>query len=78
MLAPRRLSLKLVLSLITGVFISLAANAGIASSGDRVGDFALLDHSGKFHQLSYYGDYKAVVISSVVLGWLQTQQTSLL
>ena len=64
MLAPRRLSLKLVLSLITGVFISLAANAGIASSGDRVGDFALLDHSGKFHQLSYYGDYKAVVISA--------------
>jgi len=64
MLAPRRLSLKLVLSLITGVFINLAANAGIASSGDRVGDFALLDHSGKFHQLSYYGDYKAVVISA--------------
>jgi hypothetical protein len=52
------------LSLIAGVFISLAANAGIASSGDRVGDFALLDHSGKFHQLSYYGDYKAVVISA--------------
>jgi hypothetical protein len=64
MLAPRRLSLKLGLSLITGVFISLVANAGIASSGDRVGDFALLDHSGKFHQLSYYGDYKAVVISA--------------
>jgi hypothetical protein len=64
MLALRRLSLKLVLSLIAGVFISLAANAGIASSGDRVGDFALLDHSGKFHQLSYYGDYKAVVISA--------------
>ncbi len=25
-------------------------------------DFALLDHQGKFHQLSYFGDLKAVVI----------------
>lgn len=28
----------------------------------RVGDFALLDHEGRFHQLSYYGDHQAVVL----------------
>ena len=33
-----------------------------ASAADRVGDFALLDHTGTFHQLSYYGDHDAVVI----------------
>lgn len=27
-------------------------------------DFALLDHTGKFHQLSYYSDHKAVVLIS--------------
>ena len=46
-----------------GIFVSLCASAGFATSDDKVGDFALLDNSGKFHQLSYYGDYKAVVIA---------------
>ena len=27
-----------------------------------VGDFALLDHTGKFHQLSYYGDQAGLVL----------------
>jgi len=36
--------------------------AGSAEQRDRVGDFALLDQHGKFHQLSWYGDQKAVVI----------------
>ena len=31
-------------------------------AADRVGDFALLDHTGKFHQLSYFGDHDVVVI----------------
>ncbi len=31
-------------------------------AADRVGDFALLDHSGSFHQLSWYDDHKAVVL----------------
>lgn len=34
----------------------------MASDLSRVGDFALLDSAGKFHQLSYYGDQKAVVL----------------
>ena len=33
-----------------------------ASAADRVGDFALLDHTGTFHQLSYYGDYSALAV----------------
>ncbi len=44
------------------VWMTLAV-AG-ANAGDRVGDFALLDHVGKHHQLSYYGDQQAVVIAA--------------
>jgi AhpC/TSA family protein len=33
-------------------------------NAQRVSDFALLDHNGKFHQLSYFGDHKAVVITA--------------
>ena len=47
-----------------GIFVSFCASAGLASGNNKVGDFALLDQSGKFHQLSYYGDFKAVVISA--------------
>ena len=42
-------------------FILLAA-ATSASTSARVGDFALLDHTGTHHQLSYYSDYDAVVL----------------
>ncbi len=35
-----------------------------ASSGREVGDFALIDHMGVFHQLSRYADRKAVVLYS--------------
>ncbi|MCZ6504081.1 MAG: redoxin domain-containing protein [Gammaproteobacteria bacterium] len=33
-----------------------------AAELSKVGDFALLDQQGKFHQLSWYGDQKAIVI----------------
>ena len=33
-----------------------------ASAGERIGDFALIDHRGRHHQLSYYSDQKAVVL----------------
>lgn len=32
------------------------------AANQRTGDFALLDHNGYFHQLSYYDDHKAVVL----------------
>jgi len=56
----RSSSSRLILSLFLGLFAATSS----ASSDIKVGDFALLDHAGKFHQLSYYGDYKAVVISA--------------
>ena len=40
------------------LFCLLSADIGAAT----VGDFALLDHTGRFHQLSYYGDQAAIVI----------------
>ena len=39
-----------------------------AASNERIGDFALLDHTGKFHQLSYYGDQRAIVIMAHQVG----------
>ena len=43
----------------------LALNFSLATptlANERIGDFALLDDQGKFHQLSYYGDYRAVAV----------------
>lgn len=34
--------------------------SAFSSAAERVGDFALLDHEGYFHQLSYYDNQKAV------------------
>jgi len=33
----------------------------VATAGERIGDFALLDSEGAFHQMSWYDDHKAVV-----------------
>lgn len=33
-----------------------------ASAGERLGDFALIDHQGTFHHMAWYDDNKAVVI----------------
>ncbi len=41
--------------------LSLFALAPLAAQ-TTVGDFALLDHQGAFHQLSRYADQKAVVL----------------
>ena len=40
---------------------SLSAGASFAAN-TQVADFALLDHTGKFHQASYYSDHDAIVI----------------
>ena len=52
---------------ITLALLGLAIVAGgvpdaTAEAPRKVGDFKLLDHRGKSHQLSWYGDQKAVVI----------------
>ena len=53
--APIRVALATLL-------IALTASGASAMEPTPVGDFALLDHNGKSHQLSWYGDQKAVVI----------------
>lgn len=44
-----------------GLTVAPSLMAEVSESA-RVGDFALLDHTGRFHQLSYYGDQSAVVL----------------
>ena len=46
--------------LLAALFVTATFVNGAHAS--RVGDFALLDHTGTFHQLSYYGDQAAVVM----------------
>ena len=45
-------------------FWLLLSSALSADIDQRVEDFALLDHTGKFHQLSYYGDQRGIVLYS--------------
>lgn len=47
--------------------LSLAA-LSVSAAAKPVPDFALLDHQGKFYQLSYFGDQRAVVIAAHQLG----------
>jgi peroxiredoxin len=48
------------------LFLLVLATAGMSTlshaAATRISDFSLLDHTGKHHQLSWYGDQKAVVI----------------
>ncbi len=46
------------------ICLAVTITSAICSAAEptRIGDFALLDHQGKFHQLSWYGDQKAIVI----------------
>ena len=45
-------------------FWLLFSSASSADLTRSTKDFALLDHTGKFHQLSYYGDQRGVVLYS--------------
>ena len=42
--------------------------SGPVATGPKVGNFALLDQTGEFHELHYYSDFKAVVLFSHGLG----------
>lgn len=46
-----------------------------ADAPPRVEDFALLDHTGAHHQLSYYGDHAAVVLLSEQSGHAATRRS---
>jgi hypothetical protein len=52
--------MKLIRIAFAGVFFVMASLPTMAST--KIGDFALLDQTGKLYQLSYYGDQSAVVI----------------
>ena len=55
----------------TGMLASCAAAAfftGAGNAADRISDFSLIDHQGKFHQLSRYADHDAVVLFTHLRG----------
>lgn len=47
---------------VSGLAAILIAAAAWSEPGKRVGDFALLDHQGYFHQASYYNDHQAIAL----------------
>ncbi len=55
-------SRQVLLILATLLSVFAPALSGTAAAAAKIGDFSLLDHEGKHHQLSWYGDQKAVVI----------------
>lgn len=63
-------SLRLALS----TLISIAATGVIA--GERVGDFALIDHLGTQHHMAWYDDHAAIVILPQAVGATDTQALS--
>lgn len=46
----------------------LATFAATVSAGERVGDFALIDHEGAFHHMAWYDDQKAIVLMPQAVG----------
>ena len=46
----------------------LASMTISASAGEKMGNFALIDHLGALHQMSWYDDNQAVVILSDAAG----------
>ena len=52
--------MKRSLLALAAVVLAGASNLGMAA--DPVGDFALLDQDGYFHQMSYYDDHKAIAL----------------
>ena len=55
-------------------FLLLLSSVVLSSPSPVIKDFALIDHLGKFHQLSYYGDQKAVVLYSHSLKFSESKR----
>ena len=45
-----------------GLALVAAVVAGTVNAGERVGDFALIDHQGAIQHMAWYNDHSAVVI----------------
>ena len=50
------------LTKMTGAVVFAASASFTATAAEKVSDFSLIDHNGRFHQLSRYGDHDAVVL----------------
>ena len=68
---PLKGALKLSAMLVVATLLSAPVSTVLAQSasadvsadvGQRVGDFALLDHKGLFHHMSWYDNRKAIVL----------------
>lgn len=55
------------------VLAALSAG-GVMAAGERVGDFALLDHEGYFHHMSWYDNNRAVIFLTQINGAAETGQ----
>lgn len=55
----------------------IAVSAGSIQAGERVGDFALIDHQGAFQHMAWYDDNAAAVIMPYTLGMDLSQLTDL-
>ena len=51
-----------------GVAALVAALSAPAVAGERVGDFALIDHAGAFHHMAWYDDHIAIVLLPQAVG----------
>jgi AhpC/TSA family len=60
--------------IVGSILLSVAALGNAATPATRVGDFALLDQKGYFHQLSYYDNHKAVAMLVQANGSAATQK----
>lgn len=58
----KRSFLNTLCSILSGFGIALTSLSSVAAAPERVGDFALLDEQGRFHQLSRYQHREAVVL----------------
>ena len=56
---------KLTLKLVAA---GVAFAAASAQAGERVGDFALIDHSGAFQSMAWYDDHAAIAILPQAVG----------
>jgi hypothetical protein len=59
------------ISWVFSLLVAMLTAIEVSSANDRVGNFALLDHKGSYHQLRKYGDSKALVIISTAASCIE-------
>ena len=59
------------ISWVFSLLVTTLMTIEVSLANDRVGNFALLDHQGNYHQLRKYGDSKALVIISTAASCIE-------